>query len=84
MNHMGTVMDTFEKWKEFLSERVNNAKAAGMSEEMITKLAFEIGQFLDERVDPKNDQQRVLKELWDAGNEEERKTLARLMVKLVD
>lgn len=81
---MGTVMDTFEKWKEFLSERVNNAKAAGMSEEMITKLAFEIGQFLDERVDPKNDQQRVLKELWDAGNEEERKTLARLMVKLVD
>ena len=44
---------------------------------------FEIGSFLDEKVDPKNEQQRALKETWDVGNEDERKTIARLMVKLV-
>lgn len=81
---MPTVLDTFEKWKQFLADRVQNAQSAGMTEDTIAKLAFEIGEFLEEKVDPKNEQQRVLKDLWDVGNEEERKTLARLMVKLVN
>jgi uncharacterized protein with von Willebrand factor type A (vWA) domain len=63
---------------------VDQAKKAGMSEETISKLAFQIGEFLEEKVDPKNGEQRLLKELWDAGNEEEKKTIARLMVKYVD
>lgn len=81
---MATVLDTFEKWKSFLSERVEQAKQAGMSEETIAKLAYQIGEFLEEKVDPKNEEERLLKELWDVGNEEERKTIARLMVKLVE
>lgn len=81
---MATVLETFEKWKSFLSERVEQAKKAGMSDETIAKLAFQIGEFLDEKVDPKNEEERLLKELWDVGNEEERKTIARLMVKLVE
>lgn len=79
-----TVLETFEKWKKFLAERVEQAKKAGMSEETISKLAFQIGEFLDEKVDPKNTEERLLKQLWDLGDVEERKTIARLMVKLVD
>ena len=79
-----SVLQTFEKWKDFLKERVNQAEHAGMSDEMISKLAFQIGEFLSDKVDPKNGEERVLKDLWEAGNEEERKTLARLMVKLVE
>jgi hypothetical protein len=60
---------------------VEAAKKAGLSEDIIAKLAYEIGEFLDEKVDPKNDEQRVLKELWDVGDESERKTIARLMVR---
>ena len=81
---MATVLETFDKWKEFLADRVDQAKKAGMSEETISKLAFQIGEFLEEKVDPKNGEQRLLKELWDVGNEEEKKTIARLMVKYVD
>lgn len=81
---MATVLDTFERWKAFLEERVEKAKQAGMSEEMISKLAYQIGEFLEEKVEPKNDEERLLKELWNVGDEEERKTIARLMVKLVD
>lgn len=81
---MTTVLETFDKWKTFLAERVDQAKKAGMTEEIISKLAFQIGEFLDEKVDPKNDEERLLKELWDVGNEEERKTIARLMVKYTD
>jgi hypothetical protein len=81
---MSTVLQTFDKWKEFLAERVNAAQAAGMSDEMISKLAYQIGGFLDDKVDPENGEERLLKEIWDVASEDERKTMARLMVKLVD
>ncbi|MCM3625883.1 DUF3243 domain-containing protein [Paenibacillus glycanilyticus] len=81
---MSNVLSSFDNWKEFLSDRVAQAKSNGMSEETIKNLAYEIGSFLDEKVDPKNEQQRVLKQLWDAGDEHERKTVAGLMVKLVE
>ncbi|OMF36744.1 hypothetical protein BK133_08865 [Paenibacillus sp. FSL H8-0548] len=80
---MSTVLTNFATWKQFLAERVSQAKKIGMTEETIASLAFEIGTFLDEKVDPKNEEERVLKQLWDAGDEAERKTLACLMVKLV-
>ncbi|MBA9086061.1 hypothetical protein FHR92_002534 [Fontibacillus solani] len=79
---MSTVVKNFDRWKKFLGERVQHAENIGMSEEAIANLAYEIGGFLDEKVDPQNDSNRVLKEIWDVGSEEERKTIARLMVKL--
>ncbi|ASS65653.1 MULTISPECIES: DUF3243 domain-containing protein [Paenibacillus] len=81
---MSTVLSSFEGWKEFLSDRVEQGKKMGLTEETLGNLAYEIGSFLDEKVDPKNEEQRVLKEIWDVGDEEERKTIARLMVKLVN
>jgi hypothetical protein len=81
---MNTVLETFDRWKQFLAERVNQAQAAGMDEETISKLAFQIGEFLDEKVDPQNGEEQLLKNLWDVGTEDERKTIARLMVKMVD
>lgn len=80
---MSTVLSNFDSWKQFLADRMEQGKKMGLSEDTLANLAFEIGSFLDERVDPKNDEQRVLKEMWDAGDEEERKTLARIMCKLV-
>jgi hypothetical protein len=81
---MSTVLKVFDKWKEFLAERVSQAERAGMSEEKLNNIAVQVGDFLATKVDPKNEQERVLKELWDVGSEEERRTIARLMVKLVD
>ncbi|WP_127531698.1 DUF3243 domain-containing protein [Paenibacillus kobensis] len=81
---MSTVLSNFDSWKQFLSARMEQGKKMGLSEDTIANLAYEIGSFLDERVDPKNEEQRVLKEMWDAGDEDERKTLARIMCKLVD
>lgn len=79
---MSTVLKNFDTWKKFLGERVKHAERSGLSEEAISRLAYEIGGFLDDKVDPQNASNRTLKELWDVGNEEERKTIARLMVKL--
>lgn len=79
---MSTVLKNFDTWKKFLGERVKNAEQAGLSEEVIANLAYEIGDFLDEKIDPQNSSNRALKEIWDVGDEAERKTIARLMVKL--
>jgi len=80
---MASVLKSYEKWKQFLGERVAQALKVGMSEQTINELAFQIGEYLQGKIDPKNDEERVLKELWDAGDEAEQKTLARLMVKIV-
>ncbi|MBD7967285.1 DUF3243 domain-containing protein [Paenibacillus gallinarum] len=79
---MSTVVSNFDAWKKFLGDRVVQAEKLGISEDVINKLAYEIGDFLDEKVDPANPSNRALKELWDVGNEEERRTIAKLMVKL--
>ncbi len=79
-----SVLDNFQEWKEFLADRVNQAENLGMDRETINDLAYEIGDYLAKDVDPKNVQERVLKDLWDVANEEEQRTIARLMVKLVD
>lgn len=79
-----TVLDTFERWKSFLSERVEQAKKSGMSEDLISKIAYQIGEFLEDKVDPKNGEERLLKELWNVSDEEEKQAMARIMVKFVD
>jgi hypothetical protein len=77
-----SVLKNFDTWKKFLGKRVVQAEKLGMSEDTISKLAFEIGEFLDEKVDPANTQNRAIKELWDVGNDEEKQMIAKLMVKL--
>ena len=81
---MSSVLSTYDKWKQFLGERVFNARNSGMSDGTIQKLAVEIGEFLAQKVDPKNDEERVLKELWEVCDEQEKQVMARIMMKLVD
>jgi hypothetical protein len=81
---MATVLSTYDKWKQFLGERVQNARTAGMSDATIQNLATEIGDFLMQKVDPKNDEERVLQELWAVSDANERKVMAGIMMKLVD
>ncbi|MFD0869119.1 Protein of uncharacterised function (DUF3243) [Chlamydia abortus] len=78
-----TVLKSIEKWKEFLSNRVSEAEKAGMSEETISKLAYQIGGFLADKIDPKNNEERMLKELWDVADTNEQQMIAKLMIKWV-
>ncbi|GIP33137.1 DUF3243 domain-containing protein [Paenibacillus sp. J2TS4] len=78
-----TVLKSFEKWKEFLSNRVKEAEKAGMSEETISNLAYQIGGFLADKIDPQNMEERLLKELWDVADANEQRVIASLMMKWV-
>lgn len=77
------VLESFEQWKDFLSKQVNQAKGAGASENSIVDAATRIGNFLADKVDPKSREQRLLKEMWDKGNEQERHAMAAMLTRMV-
>ncbi len=77
------VIDSFEQFKETLASSVGIGRTVGMSDETITNLATQVGDFLAKRINPGNREQRLLKELWDVGTEEEQHHLASMLVKMV-
>jgi hypothetical protein len=77
------VLQDWDKWKIALSKAVNFSENIGISEEIIDGIAFNVGSFLSAIVDPENREERLLHELWKVGTKEEKKVLARLIVKLV-
>lgn len=78
-----SVLDNFSNWKEFLSDKVDTAKESGMTSNAISNVAQHVGDYLSNHVEPENEEQRVLHELWSVASEEEQQAIANVMVKLV-
>jgi nuclear transport factor 2 (NTF2) superfamily protein len=78
------MLDDFTKWKETLHKVVHISRSVGVKEDTVVNMAQKIGDFLADNVDPENPQQRLIKELWAVGTEEERHTFAHLIVKMVE
>lgn len=77
-------LSDWNKWKNTLSKAVKLGETVGLSEETIDKLAYRVGNTLTAAVDPENREERVLQELWKVGDDCDRKTLAKLIVKMVE
>ncbi|WP_100330973.1 DUF3243 domain-containing protein [Bacillus xiapuensis] len=78
-----SVLDNWHEWKNFLGTKLNQAEDRGMSSDVINNTAYQIGDYLANKVDPKNEQERVLSDLWSVASEEEQRAIASVMVKLV-
>ncbi|HLR75227.1 MAG TPA: DUF3243 domain-containing protein [Virgibacillus sp.] len=78
-----SVLDNFETWKDFLANRLEQAQEQGMSQQTISSLAHEVGDYLAKSVEAKNEEEAVLRELWNAASEEEQQAIANSMIKLV-
>ncbi|MGE7760593.1 DUF3243 domain-containing protein [Peribacillus sp. NPDC097895] len=79
-----SVLDNWDQWKNFLGDRLNQGEQQGLSEGAVTNLAFEIGDYLAKQVEPQNDQEKVLADLWSVASDEEKHAMASVMVKLVE
>lgn len=79
-----SVLENWDQWKNFLGDRLDNAQEQGMSQNVINQLAHQVGDYLAKEVDPKNEQERVLSDLWSVASEEEQQAIASVMVKLVE
>ncbi|MEJ9280793.1 DUF3243 domain-containing protein [Ureibacillus thermosphaericus] len=77
------ILQNWERWKSFLGQQVENAKNMGLSDNTIEKTSVQIGEYLAKNVDPKNEQERVLADLWSVASEKEKHALASCVMKLV-
>ncbi|WP_066364877.1 DUF3243 domain-containing protein [Neobacillus fumarioli] len=78
-----SVLDNWHQWQDFLGDRLQHAQSQGMSEGAINSLAVQIGDYLAKNVDPKNEQERVLADMWSVASPQEQQAIASIMVKLV-
>ncbi|MGM7635778.1 DUF3243 domain-containing protein [Bacillus sp. Hm123] len=78
-----SVLENWHEWKNFLGTKLNQAQDQGMNNETIGNVAYQVGDYLAKKVDPKNEQERVLSDLWSVASEEEQHAIANVMVKLV-
>ncbi|MFJ5713270.1 DUF3243 domain-containing protein [Neobacillus sp. NPDC093127] len=78
-----SVLDNWKQWQDFLGDRLEHAQNEGMSEGAINNLAFQIGDYLANQVDPKNEQERILSDMWSVADKAEQQAIANIMVKLV-
>lgn len=78
-----SILENWHQWKDFLGDRLDQAQDQGMNNQVINDIAFQVGDYLAKEVDPKNEQERVLADLWSVANEEEQRAIASIMVKLV-
>lgn len=78
-----SVLDNWKQWEDFLADRLHHAQNEGMSEGAVSSLAFQIGDYLANQVEPKNEQERILKDLWSVADPQEQQAIANIMVKLI-
>ncbi|SFE37830.1 DUF3243 domain-containing protein [Alteribacillus iranensis] len=78
-----SVLNNWDQWKQFLDNKLDQAKQGGMAENVISDVAYQVGDYLANEVDPKNEQERVLSDLWKVADEREQHAIANMMVKLV-
>lgn len=80
---MMAILENWQNWTNFLGENVMKAQSSGMADNVIKETAYQIGDYLAKNVDPKNEQERVLADLWSVASEQEQHALANMVVKLV-
>ncbi|MBV6683319.1 DUF3243 domain-containing protein [Rossellomorea marisflavi] len=79
-----SVLENWSDWKNFLGDRLHQAQHSGMENETVNDLAYQIGDYLSQQVEAKNDQERVLADLWSVASPDEQHAIANMMVKLVN
>ncbi|MFF5993384.1 DUF3243 domain-containing protein [Lysinibacillus sp. KU-BSD001] len=78
------ILENWQQWTHFLGEKVEDAKSDGMSSKMIDRAAVQIGEYLAKNIEPQNEQERVLADLWSVASSDEKQAMARCIVKLVE
>ncbi|WP_173918234.1 DUF3243 domain-containing protein [Halobacillus sp. Marseille-Q1614] len=78
------IMQNFQTFKDYLGDQVNKGEKLGLGEEGLTKGAKRVADYLANHEEPRNREEKVLNELWNAANEEERKHMSHVLVKLAD
>lgn len=78
------ILKDWTEWKNTLGNAVDLGQTVGMSDKAITNVAEKVGTFLANNVDPRNPEERLLKEMWDVSDINDKNVLAKLIVRITD
>ena len=76
--------DSFSEFRRDLGRRLDQAHRIGASRGTILNAAKDVAEWLSAEVEPRNPEQRLLKELWEVADDGERNALTNMLVKFVD
>jgi hypothetical protein len=76
------IMENFESFKNYLGDQVHRGEKLGMSEDGLAMGAKRVADYLAKHEEPRNREEKVLNELWNVANEEEREHMSHVLVKL--
>lgn len=79
-----SMLESFSRFKKILSKSVDIAETVGMSDESLSKATNRLADFLADNVEPRNKEEKILREMWAVSSEEEQKTLSKIILKLID
>lgn len=77
------ILKNFNQFKQYLAEKVELGESMGLSEEKLAKTTELVANYLAKHETPRNREENILLELWNAGSKEEQHTLAHMLLKMV-
>lgn len=76
-------MENWSEWRQTLAQAVQVGQGMGLDEQEMAQKAETIGDFLANNADPQNPEQSLLKELWDAADDQQQQELAKVLINVV-
>ncbi|WP_159881451.1 DUF3243 domain-containing protein [Paenibacillus puerhi] len=76
------ILRNFDSFIGYLGRRIELAEKLGLNEEQLNSLALKVASYLADHEEPRNSEEKLLKELWKVANKEQQQMLARTLVNL--
>lgn len=77
------ILENFNRFKQYLSEKVEMGEKMGLSEEKLAKTTELVANYLANHEEPRNREENLLMELWKSGSKEEQSALSHMLLNMV-
>lgn len=77
-------VQSWDEWRDSLGEIVRAARDIDPSEAHTIEVVEDMMDFMSERVCPGSPEEGIVRALWDHAEENERRVLARMLLRLLD
>lgn len=77
------ILNEFNEFKSYLNNQLSKGKKLGLSDEILAKGAKFVADHLAKNEEPRNSEQKLLQEMWKVAEEDEKKHIALVLVKMI-
>ncbi len=77
------ILANFSTFKSYLGDKVKTGEKLGLGEEQLAKTAEIVAGYLAKNESPKNSEEKLLQELWNAGDKDQQHALSHMLVNMV-